>query len=254
MADPKYVRLVTHLARGGRYDLNSGWGISGLDVKEMPDADTQPNAYRYVRGELAQGRLEGASRAEYDEAHPDLLAELDAGAPHQEAKVQRAALKVHRKVTAARRDQGELDSYEADERRRKAALKAQKAQSNRTDSKGKAKAAAEAEDEADAATQELLEREAEVRQRGGNLNPRGVDEDDDDDATEDDEYEAMSKPQLVDEAKRRELPHSGSADAIRDRLRAHDAAGDDGDDEGDEEESDDDESEDDGSEDDSNQS
>lgn len=256
MADTKFVRLAIHLARGGRYDLNSGWGISGLDVKEMPDPDDEPNAYKYVRGELAAGRLEGASRAEYDEAHPDIAKDLGyrtgteadpSARPYQEREVQRAAAKVLRKVKARREAQSEVDAFEVDTARREATIKAQQAQEGRV--KGKqAKSAAEAEDEAAAATQVHLNREADARRTGANPTIP-VDDDDDD---EGDDYDAMSKPDLIEEAKRRELPHGGSAEKIRDRLRAHDAEGDDGDDSDDD--GDDDGTEDDGTEDTSNQS
>lgn len=151
--DPKYVRLADHLVRGGRYDINSGWGISGYDVVEMPDKEDRPNAYAFVKGELNAGRLEGASKAEFEEAHPDIAGELgyrlaaDAEArPYQESEVQREAAKVHRKVKARRQGEAEVDAYDADQKRREETLKAQKGQAKAAGKRGGGTRAA-AEDE-----------------------------------------------------------------------------------------------------------
>lgn len=68
MADtPKYVRLADRLKTRTQVDLNSGFTISGLDVKEVPDRKKYPNAHRYIREKLARGVLEPASAAEYEE-------------------------------------------------------------------------------------------------------------------------------------------------------------------------------------------
>src|SRR5438105_346942 len=66
----KYVRLAGHLTSGLKADIDSGWVISGMDVKEVPDERRAPVAYAFVQGLLRKGILEEAGRAEYDEAHP----------------------------------------------------------------------------------------------------------------------------------------------------------------------------------------
>jgi len=203
-SDPKYVRLRTGL--NGRYDLNSGWGISGLDVKEMPDKEVRPRAYAFVKGELNAGRLEGASKAEFDETQVELVSPEDG--LYQERAIQERAQAQHAKIMARRAGRTETDAASADEARRKAILKQQKASA-----KGKA-----------------------------------VAEDDD----EGDDYDAMGKAALVAAANERGLDSSGSADALRDRLRAADEDADD--DEDDESEDDGDGSEDDSEGDDNGQS
>jgi len=190
------VRLRTGLS--GRYDLRSGWGISGYDVKEMPDKTTRPKAYAFVRGELNAGRLEGASKAEYDETQVSLTMPDDG--VFQERAVRSRAAVAHSKIVSSRRGGDESDAATADEARRKAILKQQSKAS-----KGKAAA-----------------------------------EDDDDD--EGDDYDAMGKAALVAAANERGVDASGTADAIRDRLRAADEEGDD-EDEDDGPEDDDEESE-----------
>lgn len=255
MADPKFVRLAEHLARGGRYDINSGFGISGYDVVPMPDKEEQPRAYKYVKGEMAAGRIEGASKAEYDEAHPDILAtlghkspgEVEEARPVQEREVQTLVRSVHRKVKARRTDEGQADAFEADQKRREATLAAQKAREDRTTSVKAQKSAAEAEEEAERLHQEQLRAEAERRTTGAggvvgaNTTDADEDDDDDEDESEGDSYDEMGKPALIEEAKRRELPHGGSAEKLRERLRAHDAEqsdDDDAEDEGDDDEDD----------------
>lgn len=154
MADPKYVRLADHLTRGMRADLDSGFSIAGFDVVEMPDKDEEPDRYRFVKGEIAVGRMEGASKAEYDEVHPDLYDSLgieverptmtvQAAAP-QETQIQAVAQKAARKVREGRAVESE-DVLEADEERRKAAISAQKAL-EKGEGKKSRKAAAEAEE------------------------------------------------------------------------------------------------------------
>lgn len=165
MADPKYVRLADHLTRGMRADLNSGFSIAGYDVVEMPDKEEEPEQYKFVRSEIASGRLEAASKAEYEEVHPDLYESLgveveratvvQAAPLVQETHIQAAAAKGARKVRAAREEVSE-DALEADEERRKAAISAQKAQASGSP-KSRRRAAQEAA-EADAA---LLEASAE---------------------------------------------------------------------------------------------
>lgn len=71
--DPKYVRLATRLQGGMICDVqNTGWSIAGLDVKEFPE-DRQEA--RYVRSNVNSGKLEPASKAEYEAAHDTSLEE-----------------------------------------------------------------------------------------------------------------------------------------------------------------------------------
>lgn len=137
MADPKFVRLRTGL--NGRYDLRSGWGISGLDVKHMPDKDERPRAHAYVKGELNAGRLEGASKAEYDETQVDITSD---GEGNQERSIQARAKIQRSKILASRSGTEESAAADADEARRKAILKQQ-------GKAGKGKAAAEDDDDDD---------------------------------------------------------------------------------------------------------
>lgn len=70
---PKYVRLNDRLCQQVVADLDSGWSIAGLDVKEVP-ADSPAQA-KVVKRYIQQGILEPASRAEFDEVQA--LLELD---------------------------------------------------------------------------------------------------------------------------------------------------------------------------------
>jgi type IV secretory pathway VirB10-like protein len=105
MADPKYVRLPERLLTGNVTDLVTGWGISGLDVKEFPADDEQEIAY--VRGALRSQLLEPATAAEFRrvrDAHERVasLAEgavpkegsLGTPAPWNEAAIQQVSKKV----------------------------------------------------------------------------------------------------------------------------------------------------------------
>jgi hypothetical protein len=179
MADPKYVRLNDALSRGMRADLNSGFSIAGLDVQPMPDQDEEPRRYDYVRSELRAGRLEGASKAEYDEVHPDVLKDMGVkvertvkveAPPVQESHIQREARKARRKILASR-DTGEAAeaALEADEERRAAAVKAQRA-------KGGTKASRKAA--ADAAALEAEQEEARQAALAEGGSPDDEDEDD----------------------------------------------------------------------------
>jgi hypothetical protein len=53
----------------------TGWSIAGLDVKPFPAGDTKQakQEARYVRANLNAGKLEHASKAEFEEAHDDAL-------------------------------------------------------------------------------------------------------------------------------------------------------------------------------------
>lgn len=65
-SDPKYVRLADHMSGRQITDIagGSGWTISGGDVQPFPKKPVQK---RFVRQKLAQGILEPAGKAEYDE-------------------------------------------------------------------------------------------------------------------------------------------------------------------------------------------
>lgn len=139
--DPKFVRLTSRLRHGIRADVRgSGWSIAGLDVKEFP---SDPTAAAFARMELNAGRLEPASKAEFEEAHPeeDEVAEtvsrfrdnLGAGAkghrPWQESAVQEAAARQRAKLEEARASESEDDEEEEEwegQARRKALLDEQK--------------------------------------------------------------------------------------------------------------------------------
>lgn len=61
---PKYVRLTQHMLLGCHVDINTGWGISGRDVQEVPD---NPAVQAFVRAAQSRGILEEASEEEYNE-------------------------------------------------------------------------------------------------------------------------------------------------------------------------------------------
>jgi len=65
-SDPNYVRITNRLSFGVVADIAGGsrWSISGNDVKEFPKDKT---AKRFVRKMIANGRLEPASKSEYEE-------------------------------------------------------------------------------------------------------------------------------------------------------------------------------------------
>lgn len=87
MTDPKFVRLSQAQSRGILADVSgSGWSISGRDVRPLPDS---LDGLRFVRKHLRSGRLEAASLAEYEEAHPAEDAPSNVG--HQEHVVREEA-------------------------------------------------------------------------------------------------------------------------------------------------------------------
>ena len=71
---PSHVRLPNEgenndiLPVGILADIDGGsnWSISGLDVKETPSEEDEPEAFKFVRSALAQGRLEAADQAQFD--------------------------------------------------------------------------------------------------------------------------------------------------------------------------------------------
>jgi hypothetical protein len=109
--DPQFVRLNDNLAdHGSLADVTgSGWSIGGMDVQEFPDEEV---AAAYVRGKLRLGVLEPASRAEYDEAHPEeepieIERKQIVEIPHQEGRLHREVQQGRRRMQEARSAQTE---------------------------------------------------------------------------------------------------------------------------------------------------
>lgn len=133
MADPKYVRLVDRMARSTQVDLNSGWSIAGLDVKEFP---SDPRAQAYVKDAIRRGTVEACSRSEYDEVNEgdhDFLSQanvevkpLQVEGAFQEGHVAALAEARRHQIEAARGLSSTGSSYGDDRLRRKALLAAQK--------------------------------------------------------------------------------------------------------------------------------
>jgi hypothetical protein len=112
--DPKYVRLPERLLAGNVTDIEggTGWGISGLDVKEFPE---DPDEASFVRDALRSQLLEPATAAEFkrvSDAHAR-LGSLAAGAvpkegalgtpaPWNEAAIQQVGKKVRNNLLAKR--------------------------------------------------------------------------------------------------------------------------------------------------------
>lgn len=127
---PKYVRLVERLNRGIVADIDggSGWSIAGLDVKEVPDAQEEPRAHKFVVDALRRGKLEAAEASEYEvvQAANAVISEAaqfdaDAGESVNEAAV-RSAVKKGQKMVAegvapeSEEDEDDgLDDYTRDE-------------------------------------------------------------------------------------------------------------------------------------------
>lgn len=117
-SNPKYVRLANRLSRGMVIDLNTGWGIAGLDIKEYPE---DPHAALFVKRQIDNGKLEPASRAEWEDVNDDsLINELaeqarEAGNGLQEAHVQRAARETRGELEAARSGRGRASEVEQEE-------------------------------------------------------------------------------------------------------------------------------------------
>jgi hypothetical protein len=149
---PKYVRLADHLSRGMRADLNSGFSLSGYNVVESPDEETEAEAAAFVKRELAAGRMEGASKAEFDEVHPDLLDTLGYEVERkvslpiapQEGHIQREVRGAHRAMRAGRSTEAGESAFEADEARREALIEDAKEAESGSKRGKKAKAGAEA--------------------------------------------------------------------------------------------------------------
>lgn len=110
----QYVRLANRLSDRIVADLDSGWSIAGLDVRKAPDKETDPRAAKFVKKALADGRLEPASKAEWDEVHDNEGVEREAldqrpraGVVNsQEAHIQREAEKKRKAIAEGRNGDG----------------------------------------------------------------------------------------------------------------------------------------------------
>lgn len=109
--DPQFVRLNDNLAdHGSLADVTgSGWSIGGMDVQEFPEEE---EAAVYVRQKLRLGVLEPASRAEFDEAHPEeeeieVERKMVVEIPHQEGRLHREVQQGRRRMQEARSAQSE---------------------------------------------------------------------------------------------------------------------------------------------------
>lgn len=113
--DPSYVRLASRLSRGLIADVHrSGWSIAGLDVRKFPE---DPQAAKFVRKALNDGKLEPASKGEWEDAHDDggfaetvIEQNPDFGNSPQEAKIRIAARAAQEKLKESR--QPDLDPEE----------------------------------------------------------------------------------------------------------------------------------------------
>lgn len=72
--NPDFVRQADYMVTGMTVDMDTGWSISGYDVVEFPEDRDQA---RFVKRNLNLGRLEAATQAEYDEAHPEVEVDED---------------------------------------------------------------------------------------------------------------------------------------------------------------------------------
>jgi hypothetical protein len=122
--DPTYVRLATRLQEGIVADvLGTGWSIAGLDVRKFPSSKNR-QAQRFVRLCLNQGKLEPASKAEWDEAHdnpagdeyaaqqksrPDIRKDVP---PIQESKLQKVAAEAAEELRSKRGVDAEAEFQE----------------------------------------------------------------------------------------------------------------------------------------------
>lgn len=118
---PKFLRLTEAASRGMAVHVDSGWGISGFDVRQAPDQAEYPGVSKWVRNMMAQGVIEGASQAEWDEVHEaDLEQEeiptvrmVTAGQPLPENKVRERLNK--QGATLAKRRASRLEAeYDVD--------------------------------------------------------------------------------------------------------------------------------------------
>lgn len=61
---PRFVKLTAHMQFGCQHDIATGFGISGRDVKPVPD---NANVHEYVKQGLRKGLFEEATEEEYEE-------------------------------------------------------------------------------------------------------------------------------------------------------------------------------------------
>jgi len=110
---PKYVRLNDRLSQQVVADLDSGWSIAGLDVKEVPSMEGAPAHVRIIKRYVQQGILEPAGRAEFDEVQA--LLEMDHSETQEhvvqaEGEKARASLRKARLANPADGDDDEDDT------------------------------------------------------------------------------------------------------------------------------------------------
>lgn len=114
MSNPKYVRLSERGSRGICADVKgSGWSISGKDVLPFPKEQA---AKSFVKQMLNSGRLEPASKAEWEEVHGEdhlIVEPEDAG--HQEHKVYEEAAAQAEAAASRRTEQENAENSSDDE-------------------------------------------------------------------------------------------------------------------------------------------
>lgn len=113
MADPKFLRLRQGVSN--RHDPVTLWSISGNEVVAFPD---DPQAQKFVRAQLAQGILEPAGKAEFDESEQG-DAPLPEEVTFQEHHIQVAAAaeraKEDNKKTPAAKEEPKTEEKESSE-------------------------------------------------------------------------------------------------------------------------------------------
>lgn len=129
--DPAYVKLVDRHVRGMFVDLNTGFGISGLDIVPFPEDEAQAEV---ARAQIRAGNIEEATEDEVNhfvEMEKDLLGhagvEIVPGtetSTWQEGKVANAA-EASRRSHEAARGLSTSATYAAEQKRRDAILEAQ---------------------------------------------------------------------------------------------------------------------------------
>lgn len=155
--DPQYVKLADRLVRSLAVDPISGWGVSGLDIKEFPD-ESRPAAQSWARTALQRGVLEHATAEEYDVVHGSddhdylkqagvLVKPPEVEGFFQEAHVLGLSETRRHEIEASRGFVGDGLSYKDDEVRRAAVLAHQKAIDEAGSPEALAAAQAEEEDQ-----------------------------------------------------------------------------------------------------------
>lgn len=85
---PDYIRLADHMVTGLVVDMETGWSISGYDVQPFPEDREQA---RFVKRRINAGIIEPATKAEFDEAHPDVEEDEDEVAAERMVRLVQAA-------------------------------------------------------------------------------------------------------------------------------------------------------------------